>query len=103
MAPHPIESFEDFLKRLDRLLANGSSEIRFGAHHVNHAVCVEDGVFCVRKLEFSREEAEAYLAKNGIFMPEHAEQLSRPKTLVAQAATLEELIDWFTTRPWPFY
>lgn len=100
MAPRPPETLEAFLARLTRGLEEGRAEVRLGQHHASHAVCVEDGVYRVRRLEHTREEAEAYLAEHGIFMPEHAEVISQPRTLVLEAPTLEALTDALQ-RSWP--
>jgi hypothetical protein len=100
MAPRPPESFEAFVARLTKALNHGATEVRFGGHHVTHAVCVEAGALRIRRLEHTPEEAEAYLREHGIFMPEHAEEMSKPRTLVLEAATIEELTHALRQR-WP--
>ena len=92
MAPRPPESFEAFTARLERALADGATEIRFGRYHHDRAVCVEDGLYRVRRLETTQEEAEAYLRKHGIFMPEHNELISKPRTLLFEAASVDALL-----------
>ncbi len=74
--------------------------MRFGAPHFTHAVCAEGGAFRVRKLEFTSEEAEAYMRQHGMFMPEHAEEISKPRTIVLETATREALIEVLRQR-WP--
>jgi hypothetical protein len=91
MAPRPPESFEAFLSRLQEAITNGGTQVRFGKNHHSHAVCVEEGVFRVRRLEVTPEEAKAYLDEHGIFMPEHSEMISKPRTLVFEEPTLEAL------------
>jgi hypothetical protein len=100
VAPRAPETFEAFLSRLRGTLDQGGTQLRFGQHHFSHAVCVEDGVYRVRRLECTKEEAEAYLREHGIFMPEHAEAISAPRTLVFEAPTLDGLIDFLRER-WP--
>jgi hypothetical protein len=100
VAPRPPESFEAFVARLAKALKKGATEVRFGSHHFTHAVCVEDALLRVRRLEHSPEDAEAYLRQHGIFMPEHAEQISTPRTLVLEAASLDALMKSLEAR-WP--
>lgn len=100
MAPRIPESFDAFAARLERALESGDTEVRFGQYHHSHAVCAEDGVMRVRRLECSDEEAAAYLREHGIFMPEHAEEISRPRSLVYEARSLDALLLWLANR-WP--
>ncbi len=93
MAPRPQESFEAFVSRLKAALQAGRVEVRFGLHHHSHALCVEDGVFRVRCLSFTKEEADAWFAENGIFMPEHAELISKPRELVFEERALDDLVE----------
>lgn len=91
MAP---ESMERFLARLragaPRL---ATTPVRFGSPHHSHAVVQEGASFRVRQLVLSKEKAEAYLAKHGIFMPEHAALISEPTGRVElEASSLDELI-----------
>lgn len=102
MAPRLPESFESFATRLPSALAQGQTEVRFGGHHFSHAVCLEAGVFRVRRLETTKEEAEAYLAEHGLFMPEHNEAIAKPRTLVFEAASLDELLATLKQR-WPLW
>lgn len=100
MAPRAPESLTEFL---DRLAASADGDvIRFGQYHHSHAVCREDGLWRVRRLEHTQEEAEAYLAEHGYFMPESAEAISKPRTLVFEASSLAELAAMFRARPWPW-
>lgn len=92
VAPRMPETFEAFAARLRRALADGDTEVRFGLYHFSHAVCVEEGAFRVRALEVSKEEGDAYLAEHGMFMPEHAEAISRPRTVVLEASSVEEIL-----------
>ena len=100
MAPRPPESLHEFMKRLKRAINDGQTEVPFGAYHFNHAVCIEDGAFRVRRLEATTEDIEAFRAEHGMFMPENLEALSRPKTLVHEAKTLDALASWLEPR-WP--
>ena len=100
MGPRLPESFENFGTRLRAAVAAGGSEVRFGEYHHSQAVCVEDGVYRVRQLETSAEEAEAYLAEHGIFMPEHNEEIAKPRTLVLEAASVEAVLAALKPR-WP--
>lgn len=102
MAPRLPETFESFALRLPNAIAQGKREVRFGGHHFSHAVCLEEGVFRVRRLETSKEEAEAYLAEHGIFMPEHNEAIAKARTLVFEAASLDELLATLKQR-WPLW
>ena len=100
MAPRAPETFKAFKKRLKKSLKEGRSEIRYGLHHFSHAVCLEEGVFRVRRLEFTQEEADAYMREHGAFMPEQAEAISKPRTLEFEAANLDALLDLLEQR-WP--
>ncbi len=100
MGPRKPETVDEFLQRLGRELAAGKTEIRLGQYHFTHAVCAEEGVLRVRTLHCSREDADAHLREHGIFMPEHAEALSKPADLVMEAPTLEALADLLRSR-WP--
>jgi len=102
MAPRALETKPEFLKRLKRDAAAGQNVVPFGAHHFTHAACREDGAWRVRRLEYTQEEADAYLKANGMFMPESAEEISRPRTLVFDAPTLEALIAELETHAWPW-
>jgi len=102
MAPRTPESLEAFFERLERQVGKGEIEVRFGQYHATHAVCLEDRVFRVRRLELSQEEAHAYLEEHGVFMPEHAEFLSKPGTLIHEVASLKDLKSWFKSQSWPF-
>jgi len=102
MAPGPIETFGHFVERLSAAFAGGEEQVRFGRHHFAHAVCMEDGGYRVRRLEHTREEAEAFMAEHGMFMPENAEAISTPRTLVLEAESLDALIETLRGLPWPF-
>lgn len=101
MAPRPLESRDQFATRLKREAADGATEVRFGAHHFSHAACLEAGTWRVRRLEYTREQAEAFMKQHGHFMPENAEDLGRPRTLVFEAPTLDALIAELEKRAWP--
>jgi hypothetical protein len=103
MAPRALESKAAFLERLRAAWrADGSARVAFGAHHFTHAVVLECGRVRVRRLEVSKEKADAQLAQHGSFMPEHAEQLSEPTGLIAyDAGSLDELIQLIRRGPWP--
>jgi len=100
MAPRAPESFEAFWARLETAIERAEIEVRFGRHHFSHAVCVEDGAYRVRRLEYTKEEAEAYLKEHGMFMPEHGEQIARPRTLVFECETLAKLAKTLEQK-WP--
>lgn len=102
MAPRPPESLDAFLARLSERAATGVEVIPFGQYHHSHAVCREGELWRVRRLEHTSEEAEAYLAEHGYFMPESAEAISKPRTLVFEASSLQELVAMFRERPWPW-
>lgn len=102
MAPRALESRDAFITRLKQAAAAGQTQVRFGAHHFTHAACLEGGVWRVRRLEHTREEADAYLKEHGYFMPESAEAISRPRTLVFEAPTLEALVAEFEKRDFPW-
>lgn len=101
MAPRAPETFDHFVERLRKAMAAGQSEVRFGQHHFSHAVCRETDGWCVRRLECSAEDAEAYMAEHGMFMPENAEELSKPTSLLYRGDTLDDVIGWLGARPWP--
>lgn len=90
----PPESMQRFLARLHQGAASLATQpVRFGSPHYTHAVVKEDGVFRVRQLVLSREKADAYLAAHGIFMPEHAAEISEPVGKIElEAPTLDALI-----------
>lgn len=92
MAPRPPESFDAFVARLRAAIAGGGVVVRFGQYHPSHAVCVEEGSVRVRRLEHTAEEAEAYLTQHGIFMPEHAAQISRRRTIVFEAPSVDAVV-----------
>jgi hypothetical protein len=94
------ETLEAFLSRLKRAIAKGQTEVRLGQHHFSHAVCVEDEHFRVRRLEATREEMDAYRAAHGMFMPESLEEISKPRTLVFEATSLDAVAKWLAAR-WP--
>lgn len=103
MAPRPLETREQLIERLlrvgDRVVA---APLRFGGHHHTHAVVVESGVWRVRRLTLDRAKAAAYLAEHGMFMPEHAEELSEPgPDVVCEAGSLAGLIAGLQRLPWP--
>lgn len=101
MAPRPLESKEQFLKRLRS--QQGSLPVGFGQHHFSHAVVAEEGVFRVRRLVLPKGKAEAYLKEHGMFMPEHAELLSEPTgEIVLEAPSLQELIEKLEAGRWPY-
>ena len=101
MAPRALESREAFLVRLRAAVAEGATDVRFGQYHFTHAACFEGDVWRVRRLECAPEDAEAYLAEHGIFMPEHAEVLSKPGEIVFEAASLDEVERALCDRAWP--
>jgi hypothetical protein len=98
MAPRLPETFEAFEARARQALEKGQAQVRYGLHHHSHALCSEDGVFRVRQLETTAEEAEAYLKEHGIFMPEHNEEIAKPRTLLFEASTLDEVLAWIGSR-----
>jgi hypothetical protein len=100
MAPRAPETLKAFLKRLDKALRSGETEVRYGLHHHSHAVCVEDGVFRVRRLEHTPEEAEEYMREHGMFMPESAEEISKPRTLEFEVGTRKALAETLKQH-WP--
>jgi Na+-translocating ferredoxin:NAD+ oxidoreductase RnfC subunit len=102
MAPRALESREQFIARLRRADV-ARSPLRFGGHHFSHVVDVEAGVWRVRRLVLDRAKADAYLAKHGMFMPEHAETLSEPGPVVLQAGSLEQLITLLQAANWPMW
>lgn len=104
MAPRPLESKEQFLKRLRSQQATIAKQpVGFGQHHFSHAVVAEDGVFRVRRLVLPKEKADAYFKEHKMFMPEHAEMLSEPTgEIVHEAKTLDELIKKLEAGRWPY-
>lgn len=100
MAPRVLESAEQFIARLRRADV-ARSPLRFGGHHFTHAVVVEAGVWRVRRLVLDRAKADEYMAKHGMFMPEHAEMLSEPGPVVLEAGSLEQLITLLRAASWP--
>ncbi len=100
MAPRLPEPFDAFVRRLQTALKEGHTEIRYGRHHHSHAVCLEDDVFRVRRLEVTKEEAEAYMREHGMFMPESAEAISKPRTLEFETANLDALFE-VLKKNWP--
>ncbi|MFZ6181758.1 hypothetical protein [Nannocystis pusilla] len=103
MAPRPIEPLDAFITRLRRAapLAPGA-QVRFGRHHFNHAVVVEDGRWRVRPLVLDRAKADAFLKERGYFMPENAEDLSEPGDPVElEADSLDGLIELLKAGQWP--
>jgi len=101
MAPRSPESRQDFIARLRERAAAGDDEIRFGRHHFTHAACREDDVWRIRRLEFSQADADAFREEHGMFMPENAEAISKPTTLVLEAASLDDLVSQILDGPWP--
>ena len=103
MAPRPLESREQFIRRL-RAAGEGIARepLRFGGHHSTHAVVVEGGRWSVRRLILDQAKARAYFAEHRIFMPEHAEVLSEPgPEEVLAADSLDGLITAIEAREWP--
>ena len=88
------------MERLAEAVSRGETVVRFGQHHHSHAVCCEDGMFRVRALEVAPEARDAYLQEHGIFMAEHAEQISQPRTVIFEAPSFEALVSMLSTR-WP--
>jgi len=102
MAPRLPEAFEQFEQRARSALSGGASEVRFGRHHHSHAIVTEpDGSFAVRRLEYTQAERDAYFAAHRMFMPESAEQISKPRTVVATTRTLDEVLQ-IVKRSWPW-
>ena len=100
MAPRPPESCEAFLKRLKAALDRGETVVPFGRHHFDRAVCREGGRWRVRALETTVEECEAYLKEHGIFMPEHQEEIAKPRTILFETALFEELVSHLKALSW---
>jgi hypothetical protein len=100
MAPRLPEPFNAFVLRLQKELKEGHTEIRYGRNHHSHAVCLEDDVFRVRRLETTKEEAEAFMREHGMFMPENAEAISKPRSLEFEAANLDTLLE-LLEKNWP--
>ncbi|MBL8920050.1 MAG: hypothetical protein JNJ54_14390 [Myxococcaceae bacterium] len=103
MAPRALETKAEFVQRLRRSWrADGGARVGLGAHHWTHGVVLEEGKLRVRRLVLERAKADAYLKEHGLFMPEHAEQLSEPTgAIVYEAASLDELIARIEAGPWP--
>ena len=93
MAPRPLETFEQFKKRLRAAAKRGETQVRFGGHHHSYAACLEDGTWRVRRLVLDQAKADAYLAQHGTFMPEHAEMLSEPGPDFEFDGTLDEVLN----------
>lgn len=101
MAPRAPESKQAFLQRLAAAVARGATEVRFGAPHHTLAVVHDAAGWRVRRLVLDPAKGQAYLAAHGMFMPEHAEQLSEPTgAIVLEAATADELARLVDER-WP--
>ena len=100
MAPRPPETLKAFLMRLKKALEAGQKEVRYGLHHHSHAACLENGVFRVRRLEYTQEAADEYMLEHGMFMPESAEEISRPRTLEFEATTRKALAE-ILKQHWP--
>lgn len=101
MAPRPLESKEQVVARLRAVAARSGEVMRFGGHHFSHAIVVHEGEWQVRRLVLDRAKGEAYLAKHGTFMPEHAEMLSEPGDVVLLAAGSREELIAALLRAWP--
>jgi len=93
------ESKEAFFERL-RVAERGGKLMRFHPLHGRYAVCREPEGWSVRHMVVTPEEAEAYREKHGIFMPEHADKISKPGDVVLEAPTMEALIEALDAR-WP--
>ncbi len=101
MAPRPLESKEQVVARLRAATARSGEVMRFGGHHFSHAIVVRAGEWQVRRLVLDQAKGEAYLAKHGAFMPEHAETLSEPGDVVLLAAASREALIVALLRDWP--
>jgi hypothetical protein len=88
------------MKRLKKAMKEGQSVVPYGRHHFNHAICIEEGHFRVRRLEATPEEVEAFKQEHGMFMPEQLEQISKPRTLVHEVESLDALEKWLESS-WP--
>jgi len=101
MVPRPPESFEQFEQRARKAFRAGAAEARYGRYHSSHAIVAEPGgAFAVRLLEYTEAERDAYYAEHRMFMPESAEQIAKPRTLVATAPTLDAVLA-IVKRSWP--
>ena len=100
MAPRLPESFDEFRKRLKAALERGETVIPFGRHHFDRAVCREGDRWVLRRLETTPEECEAYLKEHGIFMPEHQEEIAKPRTILFETALFEELVSHLKALSW---
>lgn len=94
--PETKESFFERLRRAEK----GGTRIRFHPLHGSYAVCREPEGWSVRTMEVDPAEAEAYLEKHGIFMPEHAAKIAKPGAIVFEAPTMDALIAELDQR-WP--
>lgn len=103
MAPLPLETRAQLVARLRAAGPTiAATPLRFGGHHYSHVVLVEGGRWRVRALVLDRAKADAYRARHGMFMPEHAEMLSEPGPDVwFEADSLEGLIAALEAAPWP--
>ncbi|MBO6934200.1 MAG: hypothetical protein JJ863_04475 [Deltaproteobacteria bacterium] len=93
------ESKEAFFARL-REAEEGGTLIRFHPQFGSYAVTREPAGWAVRRMEVDAAEAEAYLAKHGIFMPEHAAMIAKPGKAVLEVPTMDALIAALDAR-WP--
>lgn len=99
MAPRAPESKAEVIARVR---AAAAMPVAFGSPHHTHAVVAEDGRWRVRRLHLPEGKAEAYLKEHGIFMPEHAEDLSEPTgDIVLEAPTQEALLALLQSARWP--
>lgn len=92
MAPRPLETVEQFATRFRQAARDGQSEVRFGGHHFTHAIVLEDGTWCVRRLVLDPVRAEAFRREHGYFMPETAEMLSEPGGDILLRGTVDEVL-----------
>jgi hypothetical protein len=92
MAPRRPESRRELAKRLRDSFAHGASVVRFGRHHFSHAVCRESDQWRVRALETTAEERDAYMAEHGMFMPESQEAIAKPRTLLFESKSLDDVL-----------
>lgn len=84
-------------------MQGGDLQVAFGGHHMTHVVCLEDDVVRVRRLEVSQADADEYIAQHGIFMPEHAEEISKPGAVVLEATTIDAIVELLRAGSWPYY
>lgn len=92
MAPRPLETVEQFTARFRKAVQDGQSEVRFGGHHFTHAIVLEDGTWCVRRLVLDPARAERYRREHGYFMPETAEMLSEPGGEILARGSVDEVL-----------